>query len=614
MLLEAKKSFSGKTEPIDVDSIPADPDSKARLSERNGGESGGWTSLPSNLAQELTLRYMCENNTTKLGVSCEDNFSLNGIDKSRFKGKQMVPDDLVDGNNSQRRCVERDFLQLGHAGGSSDNNKSNSIEKRGLSNEGQFDFVSEKRIKVDETLNLSLDPPNLSLSLNSSNPSPPRLSGASAMRRSLSNNTFNTQATSGDFAMSRSQSCSHPFSHNPSCSLTHNSTSINEYSRETDHIWYAGGGEGTNGSVHSRFKPIMGDGSNNHSVTFSNQNGYHRFPSSNSKEVGSGFPRINSFDNTCSFPSELPAQSQKEHSNSYSDGVMMAATTSTSPETILRQVLSGPIPIAARMLQELPAHLIESTKDYLRMIMTNPAKKYEFSNLQRQLKRRSDLSPDILLKSHKSQLEMLVAVKTGLDNYLTLKDLLPTTELSEIFHLSRCKNIKCKSLLPVHDCDCKICSNQKGFCNDCMCPVCMKFDCAENTCSWVGCDVCSHWCHAICGIQKNLIRPCHISNGSKRTTEMQFHCPGCNHASEMFGFVKEVFICCAKNWSIETLKKELDCVRMIFRASEDSRGKELRRKAEEVLVLLDKQDVLPAVACDILLQFLQRKSRSSHCL
>lgn len=87
------------------------------------------------------------------------------------------------------------------------------------------------------------------------------------------------------------------------------------------------------------------------------------------------------------------------------------------------------------------------------------------------------------------------------------------------------------------------------------------------------------------------------------TTEMQFQCLGCNHASEMFGFVKEVFNCCAENWSPETQMKELDFVRKIFAASEDFEGKGLHAKAEEVLSMLAKKLITPSEATSSMLQF-----------
>lgn len=70
-------------------------------------------------------------------------------------------------------------------------------------------------------------------------------------------------------------------------------------------------------------------------------------------------------------------------------------------------------------------------------------------------------------------------------------------------------------------------------------------------------------------------------------TEMQFHCLACGHRSEMFGFVKEVFKTCAKDWKVETLAKELQYVKRIFTASNDVRGKNLHDVAEQMLMRLE---------------------------
>lgn len=72
-------------------------------------------------------------------------------------------------------------------------------------------------------------------------------------------------------------------------------------------------------------------------------------------------------------------------------------------------------------------------------------------------------------------------------------------------------------------------------------------------------------------------------------TEMQFHCVACDHPSEMFGFVKEVFKTCAKDWKLETLRKELQYVRRIFSASNDVRGLKLRDVADQMLVKLENK-------------------------
>ncbi|KAH0724149.1 hypothetical protein KY285_000013 [Solanum tuberosum] len=246
-------------------------------------------------------------------------------------------------------------------------------------------------------------------------------------------------------------------------------------------------------------------------------------------------------------------------------------------QKLLRRIVSEPIPLMAQIVQQLDDETVESTKEYLSNLITMPERIYEFVSLQNRLDERSDLTNRTLLNCHKIQLEFLVSIRTGLGSFLSENTRLLTSELVEIFLLERCRNINCRRLLPIEDRGCKICSTKKGFCSECMC---LKFDCANNTCSWVGCDACLHWCHAVCGIRRNLIKPGPSLKGPSGTTEMQFYCLGCGHASEMFGFIKDVFMSCANEWGEETLMKELDYVRKIFQGSEDFKGKELHVKAD----------------------------------
>ncbi|KAK9106517.1 hypothetical protein Syun_022528 [Stephania yunnanensis] len=537
----------------------------------------GYLAKPSKMgnlgSQELTLSYLCEN--SKMG-SPEKDFSgknfLGSLEKSREnKGKDVVIE--------EEKWVERDFLRIGGS-------------KREIEN-GDLGFEKrEKKLKM-ETLNLSL--------------------------------SLTSTGSSDDFpAPSLSYSYSLPFSHNPSCSLTRNSTefeySVGSYRRENhDQIWNCGG-EGTNGSVHSRFKPV-GDGvtllnpnPNPNPIGFGSQMNWGiNKDSSNSLYRGAGSEN-NSF-----FPSELPARPVQDNLSTGSrgrgserqravgnDSSGGRARKLTRPERLLREVVSESVPVMAQIFQELSDETIEITKEYLKNLLGGGAERSEeLAKLQNWLERRSDLTFELLSKCNKVQLEILVAVKTGLLSYLPGKSNLSTTELVEVFLLLRCRNVNCKSVLPIDDCDCKICSTKKGFCSACMCPVCFNFDCASNTCSWVGCDVCSHWCHAVCSLQKNLIKPGPSLKGPAGTSEMQFHCLGCGHASEMFGFVKDVFMCCAEDWGLDALIKELDCVRKIFKGSEDSKGKELQIKAEEMLSKLENKIVSPSDASNVILQFLK---------
>ncbi|KAE8682995.1 Protein OBERON 3 [Hibiscus syriacus] len=573
------------------------------LGESKVGLDGGY-SLPRS-SQELTLSYLCEN--SKLGFVSEKELA-----GKTYKGKEVVDSD---NSNQDEKWVERDFLNLSESKGIS--------SKRDVEEDfhERENFNSEKRPKL-ETLNLSLALPDVSLSLTTSNalqngdPSTQHRSRPSRSVQSLApSTTNNTQTTcSNDFtAASLSYSYSVPFSHNPSCSLTRNSTENYEYSvGKDDQIWC--GGEGTNGSVHSRFRPI-GDGV---ALAGAGVSGGFSIMQANrhvNKDSCNSLHRTTSSDNHSFFPSELLAKpgvdnhsgdSRKRDSENWRVLDSMDGGRSrkiSRPERILLEIVSESIPSMVQMLKELPDETLELTKEYLRNLISTPERKEDLVVLQSRLERRSDLIKETLSKCCKGQLEILVAVKMGLKSFLSGKVGLPMTELVEIFLFTRCRNLNCKSVLPVDDCDCKICSGNKGFCSSCMCPVCLTFDCASNTCSWVGCDVCSHWCHVACGIQRNLIKPGPSIKGPSGTTEMQFHCMGCGHASEMFGFVKDVFLYCAKDWGHETLIKELDCVRKIFRGSDDSKGKELRIKADDLCNWLRNEAMSTSDACSIILQF-----------
>ncbi|CAN4096632.1 unnamed protein product [Withania somnifera] len=509
--------------------------------------------------QELTFSYLCEN--SKLGFQEKD------VDRS-YKGKQVMEESSIN------RWVERDFLQMNEISRGNGNSS-----KRDAEDEGEN---REKKPKI-ETLKLSLALPDVSLSLAGSNRFRP-----SRSLQSLDNN--NTHSID----VSLSCSNSHHVSHNPSCSLTWNST---EYSvgRGSDHIWNCG--EGTNGSVHSRFRAI-GDGG----VAFAN-NSFPLCSQVLNKETC--MHKAASPDNLSFFPSELPARPTIDGQDSESLKGLESRDGGRShkisrPERILREIVSESIPLMAQIVQELPGEIVESAKEYLRSLIVTPDRKDELVVLQNRLNRRCDLTNETLAKCHKTQLELFVAIKLGLGSFLSSKKFLSTTELVDIFLLERCRNINCMRVLPVEDCECKICSTKKGFCSECMCPICLNFDCANNTCSWVGCDACSHWCHAVCGIQRSLIKP---GPSFKGTTEMQFYCLGCGHASEMFGFVKDVFTSCASDWGEETLMKELDCVQKIFQGSEDFKEKKLHVKADELRSKLEKKMISRADVCNFILQF-----------
>ncbi|XP_022897999.1 protein OBERON 4-like [Olea europaea var. sylvestris] len=269
-------------------------------------------------------------------------------------------------------------------------------------------------------------------------------------------------------------------------------------------------------------------------------------------------------------------------------------------ESIVTMIVAEPLHTMAIRFNEMTEQHVTCVKDYVREIILSPGKQWQLSALQKALRNRQDSTLDMLVKSHVSQLEILVALKTGLQEFLHPNCNVPSSDLAEIFLNLRCRNLTCRSLLPVDECDCKICAQKNGFCRECMCLVCSKFDMASNTCSWVGCDVCLHWCHADCGLRESYIRNGRCASGAQGTTEMQFHCVACDHPSEMFGFVKEVFQNYVKEWTAETLTRELEYVRRIFSASEDIRGKQLHEIASQMLSKLANRAYLQEVRNHIL--------------
>lgn len=271
----------------------------------------------------------------------------------------------------------------------------------------------------------------------------------------------------------------------------------------------------------------------------------------------------------------------------------------------LHEITTDPITIMAQKLQELPDSFLEGLKGVAKGVLGSFEKRDEFIALQENIRRRTDLTEDSLLRAHRTQLEILVALKTGIQAFVQEGSKPQTYKaLIEIFLQTRCRNIACQQPLPVCGCECRVCSKKSGFCHECMCVVCFKFDSDNSTCRWVGCDLCLHWCHTDCGLRMSYITPTPTAKSSNGNTEMQYHCVACEHKSELYGFVKDVFQNCAETWGAETLAKELDCVRRIFHGSEDMRGKQLCWKAEQMLQKLENKVDAPEV-CRSMLRFFQ---------
>ncbi|EEF30689.1 OBERON-like protein [Ricinus communis] len=280
---------------------------------------------------------------------------------------------------------------------------------------------------------------------------------------------------------------------------------------------------------------------------------------------------------------------------------------SSADKISLRDIARERVDIISEKMHRLPDEFLEELKNELRAILEGNGgsqQREEFSILQKFVQTRSDLTAKTLIRAHRVQVEILVAINTGIQAFLHPSISLSQTSLIEVFVFKRCRNIACQNQLPADDCPCGICTNRNGFCNLCMCVICNKFDFEVNTCRWIGCDLCSHWTHTDCAIRDGQI--CmgpSVKNGAG-PTEMLFRCRACNRTSELLGWVKDVFQHCAPAWDREALMRELDFVSRIFRGSEDPRGRKLFWKCEELIDKM-KGGLAESTACRVILMFFQ---------
>ncbi|KAI4333105.1 hypothetical protein L6164_017952 [Bauhinia variegata] len=492
-----------------------------------------------------------------------------------------------------------------------------------------------------EQLDLSLSLPNVLLPIGAHETT--QVPGSPSQARSVQSlsNTFRTN--SDGFTASMSFSGSQSFYHNPSCSLTQNSLDYEQsvgsrpLFQNMDQLAQGGLlGQPQNDSKLKDFSFGQRTSVNGSGSIYQPQASWGISDSQAMKgqhsRVLEGSPKTaNGLDRQLSFYKQLsgqsrhhddvrsPSQSVGSHDigSSYSFGkkremrdrsngslyrtasqkeheqFLMGSTDSV--ETMIARIVSDPVHAMAKKFHEMTGQSLMSLKEGIREILLNADKHGQVLAFQKVLQNRSDITLEVLLKSHRVQLEIMVALKTGLTDFLHLDSSISSSDLAEIFLNLRCRNLTCRSQLPVDECDCKVCVLKNGFCRECMCLACSKFDMASNTCSWVGCDVCLHWCHADCGLRESYIRNGHSANGAQGTTEMQFHCIACDHPSEMFGFVKEVFQNFAKEWSVEAFRKEVEYVKRIFSASKDMRGRQLHGIAERMLSRLADKSNLPEV-------------------
>ncbi|XP_042514237.1 protein OBERON 4-like [Macadamia integrifolia] len=483
-----------------------------------------------------------------------------------------------------------------------------------------------------EPLELSLGLPNVSLALDSHDPKP--APGSPSHIRSVQSVPSTFWTGSDGFTASISFSGSQPFVHNPSCSLTQNSFDNYEQSVGSHPIFQGvdqishGSWQGQssnepkrkdvplyerillNGNASQSSQSVLNhqtmqgqnhlkisEGTSGVPVALDRQSSLPRrlsgVPSRNQDEIRSPEHSVGSLGARSEYSKDKKRVTREKsasslfRSSSQKEIEQLVVGGTGFVERIIGMIISEPVQVMARRIHEMTEQFIACLKEGACEMIVNGDKHAKLCSFQKALQSRSDLTLDMLAKSHHAQLEILVALKTGIQDFLYHAKDTPPSDLAEIFLNLKCRNLACRSSLPVDECECKVCAQKSGFCSACMCLVCSKFDMASNTCSWVGCDFCLHWCHTSCGLRESYIRNGHSATGAQGTTEMQFHCVACDHPSEMFGFVKEVFKTCAKEWKAETLSKELEYVKRIFSASDDVRGKQLHDVAEKMQARLE---------------------------
>ncbi|KAJ8899172.1 hypothetical protein K2173_012348 [Erythroxylum novogranatense] len=470
-----------------------------------------------------------------------------------------------------------------------------------------------------EALDLSLSLPSVLLPIGASVDTAQAPGSPSRSVQSFS--TF--QTNSNGFTASMSFSGSQTFFHNPSCSLTQNSLDMDNYEQSVhsrpifqglDQATWQGPVDsdsktkdvpsyqrimmsGIGSSHQSQALQVTSNGQSCQGISklpneLERQSSFHKHLSvgqmRNHEDARSPSQSLRSHDSGVNYGFEKKRMMRDKHgsslhrSNNQKEKEQLIGDAEFF-ETAIGRIVSDPILVMARKLNEMTRQSSLILKESIRGIILKADKQGQLRAYQRALQKRSDLTLDMLLKSNRLQLEILVALKTGLPEYLQVDNSISSSDLAEVFLNLRCRNLTCRSPIPVDECDCKVCVKKNGFCSSCMCLVCSKFDMASNTCSWVGCDVCLHWCHVDCALREYYIRNGRSPTGTQGTTEMQFHCVACDHPSEMFGFVKEVFQNFAKDWTAEKFCSELQYVKRIFSGSKDVRGRRLHEIVDQML-------------------------------
>ncbi|URE26605.1 hypothetical protein MUK42_20090 [Musa troglodytarum] len=272
-------------------------------------------------------------------------------------------------------------------------------------------------------------------------------------------------------------------------------------------------------------------------------------------------------------------EKEKEGENEVAE-LQVIRRVSNANRLSLHEIARDRVDVVAEKIKVMPDELLEELKGELRQILEGTGGSHhieEFLYLQKLVQGRVDLTAKSLAGAHRVQLEILVAINSGIQAFLHPSVSIPQSRLIEVFLYKRCRNIACQSALPADECSCEICTSRNGFCNLCMCVICNKFDFEVNTCRWIGCDTCTHWTHTDCAMRVGQIGTGQSVKSGVGHTEMLFRCQACHRTSELLGWVKDVFQQCVPGWDREILMRELDFVKLELDSPKNSENEEVGR-------------------------------------
>ncbi|KAK6140544.1 LOW QUALITY PROTEIN: hypothetical protein DH2020_025721 [Rehmannia glutinosa] len=377
---------------------------------------------------------------------------LPSIEKTtRDKGKSVavLPSDSVNFTETNLEA-ENKPSDLATGGG---------IEMEGPSTRG-FQFFSIDPIKKPEkveqlthdkpkddklALELSLSLPNVLLPIGSQNRG--QAPGSPSHARSVQSFASSFRTNSDGFTASMSFSGSQQFTHNPSCSLTHNALDFEQSVKSKPLFqgvdWKALAAEENKNKevpahqvISSRENGLLqqsqlSQGNSSGQALMQNlrvTGGSSKLPIELERQLSfnkhlSGAQGFGSYENGLEYSTERRQLMTEKDSGSLhrsngpdgKDQVMVVGADFA--ESIVTMIVSEPVPTMARRFNEMNGKHAACVKEFVRDIISNPSKQWQLSALQKALQKRPDVTLDMLLNAHRTQLEILVALKTGLENF-----------------------------------------------------------------------------------------------------------------------------------------------------------------------------------------------------